>query len=102
MKMIAKYVKSLDVLSGETDNGEWKRGGMVVRTIGDNERLIALTAFGMEKVLICERFNTDDIIQVEFSPESREFNGRWYTDLRLIRATLLGTAQDVSGKGGEQ
>ena len=77
-------------MSGETDRGQWTRGGMVVRTMGDNERLVALTAFGEEKVSLCSTFATDDVLQVDFSPESREFNGKWFTDLRLIRAQLLG------------
>lgn len=90
MKMIVKFVKSLDQVSGETDRGQWTRGGMVVRTVGDNERLVALTAFGEDKVALCSSFATDDVLQVDFSPESREFNGKWFTDLRLIRAQLLG------------
>ena len=88
--MIVKVVKSLDQVSGETDRGQWTRGGMVVRTMGDNERLVALTAFGEEKTALCASFATDDVLQVDFSPESREFNGKWFTDLRLIRAQLLG------------
>lgn len=90
MKMIVKFVKSLDQVSGETDRGQWTRGGMVVRTMGDNERLVALTAFGEEKTSLCSSFATDDVLQVDFSPESREFNGKWFTDLRLIRAQLHG------------
>lgn len=90
MKLIAKFVKSLDTVSGETDRGQWTRGGMVVRTMGDNERLVVLTAFGEEKAALCTSFATDDVLQVDFSPESREFNGKWFTDLRLIRAQLLG------------
>lgn len=91
--MIVKFVKSLDQISGETDRGQWTRGGMVVRTMGDNERLVALTAFGEEKAELCSSFETDDVLQVDFCPESREFNGKWFTDLRLIRAQLLGQKQ---------
>ena len=92
MKMIAKFVKALDVTSGVTDRGEWQRGGMVLRTIGDNERLVAVTAFGESKVAVCGQFKTDDVVQVDFAPESREFGDKWFTDLRLIRAQLLGGA----------
>ena len=90
MKLIGKFVKSLDVVSGETDHGQWVRGGMVVRTFGDNEKLVALTAFGEEKVDLTRQFYTDDVVEVSFVPESREFSDKWYTDLRLIHANLLG------------
>lgn len=90
MRLIAKFVKALDVQSGMSDRGEWERGGMVLRTIGDNERLVVVTAFGESKVAMCGQFKTDDVVQVDFAPESREFGDKWFTDLRLIRAKFLG------------
>lgn len=98
MRLIAKFVKTLDKVEGESTNGAWVRGGMVVRTIGDNERLVALTSYGEDKTSLCGQFNTDDIVEVGFVPESREFNGKWYTDLRLISCKQLGmaTGKEVS------
>lgn len=102
MKLIAKFVKSLDAVSGETDRGQWVRGGMVVRTFGDNEKLVALTAFGEEKVKLTQGFNIDDVVEVDFVPESREFSDKWFTDLRLIRCKLLGQAATKAEEGGQQ
>lgn len=92
MRLIAKFVKALPTVEGETDRGAWMRGGMVVRTIGDNERLIALTSFGEDKTSQCNQFKTDDIVEVSFVPESREFNDKWFTDLRLLSCKQLGMA----------
>ena len=92
MKLIAKFVKALPTVEGESANGAWVRGGMVVRTIGGNERLVALTSFGEDKTALCVQFNTDDIVEVGFVPESREFNGKWFTDLRLLSCKQLGMA----------
>lgn len=102
MKLIAKFVKSLDAVSGETDRGQWVRGGMVVRTFGDNERLMALTAFGEEKIKLTQQFNIDDVVEVDFVPESREFGEKWFTDLRLIRCKLLGQAATKTEEGGQE
>lgn len=102
MRLIAKFVKSLDVVSGETERGQWCRGGMVVRTLDDREQLVAFTAFGEEKCNACSALKIDDIVQVSFVPESREFGERWFTDLRIISVQLVGagvTAQTM--KGGE-
>lgn len=90
MRLIAKFVKALDVVSGETDRGQWCRGGMVVRTLDDREQLVAFTAFGEEKCRVCDSFRTDDIVTVVFVPESREFGGKWFTDLRMISVQLMG------------
>lgn len=102
MKLIAKFVKSLDAVSGETDRGQWVRGGMVVRTFGDNEKLVALTAFGEEKMKLTQQFCTDDVVEVDFVPESREFGEKWFTDLRLIRCKLLGQAATKAKEGGQE
>ena len=102
MKLIAKFVKALDRQCGESDRGTWVRGGMVVRTIGDVERLVAITSFGEEKTALCETFHVDDVLQVDFSPESREFGDKWYTDLRLLKAQLLGQRPGDGKEGGEQ
>lgn len=102
MKLIAKFVKSLDAVSGETDRGQWVRGGMVVRTFGDNEKLVALTAFGEEKVKLTQQFHTDDVVEADFVPESREFGEKWFTDLRLIRCKLLGQAATRAEKEGAE
>lgn len=99
---MAKFVKALDVTSGESVRGIWCRGGMVVRTIGDYEQLVAFTAFGEERCDRCHKFMTDDIIEVNFQPESREFGGKWFTDLRMISVQLVGSgATAAEEKGGE-
>lgn len=90
MRLIAKFVKSLDVISGETERGTWCRGGMVVRTLDDREQLVAFTAFGDEKCKMCAALRADDIVQVTFVPESREFGEKWFTDLRILSVTLVG------------
>lgn len=102
MRLIAKFVKALDVISGETERGQWCRGGMVVRTLDDREQLVAFTAFGEEKCKACSALKTDDIVQVSFQPESREFGEKWFTDLRLMSVQLVGTGTSAPAqKGGE-
>lgn len=102
MRLIAKFVKDLDVVSGETERGSWCRGGMVVRTLDDREQLVAFTAFGEEKCNACSAFRVDDIVQVSFQPESREFGDKWFTDLRLTSVQLVGVRAGVQAqKGGE-
>lgn len=101
MRLIAKFVRSLDVVSGETERGTWCRGGMVVRTLDDREQLVAFTAFGDEKCKMCAALKTDDIVQVTFALESREFGEKWFTDLRILSVTLVGAGVvSKAQKGG--
>lgn len=100
MRLIAKFVKALDVVSGETERGTWCRGGMVVRTLDDREQLVAFTAFGEEKCQACSALKADDIVQVLFLPESREFGEKWFTDLRIISVQLVGSSVASQAQGG--
>lgn len=97
MRLIAKFVKALDTVSGETEKGAWSRGGFVVRTIDDREQLVAFTAYGAERIDSYSALKTDDIVEVVFVPESREFNDKWFTDLRLLKVALVGSAVKKGG-----
>lgn len=92
MKLIAKFVKALDTVSGETSGKTWSRGGFVVRTIDDREQLVAFTAYGAERIQSYSALKTDNVVEVVFVPESREFNDKWFTDLRLLKVALVGYA----------
>lgn len=100
MRLIAKFVKALDAVSGETEKGSWSRGGFIVRTIDDREQLVAFTAYGAERIQSYSALKTDDIVEVVFVPESREFNDKWYTDLRMLKVALVGSA--VQKGGGDE
>lgn len=102
MRLIAKFVKALDVISGESERGSWCRGGMVVRTLDDREQLVAFTAFGEEKCTACLALKTDDIVQVSFLPESREFGEKWFTDLRLMSVQLVGAGVASRAQKGDE
>ena len=41
--------------------------------------------WGQDRVEELRKFNVGDQVKVSFSVSSREFNGRWYTDLRAYR-----------------
>lgn len=97
MRLIAKFVKSLDTISGESVNGAWSRGGFVVRTIDEREQLVAFTAYGAERIQSYDGLKTDDVVEVVFVPESREFNGKWFTDLRMLKVSLVGGAVQKGG-----
>lgn len=102
MRLIAKFVKALDVVSGETENGTWCRGGMVVRALDDRAQLVALTAFGDDKCKTCTALKPNDVVQVIFVPESHEFGGKWFTDLRILSVALIGAGVvPQAQKGGE-
>ena len=85
MEITGKLIQLLPEVSGESARGPWVRGGFVIETDGDYPRKVAFTAFGEERVAMAKNIPMGSPVQVTFSPESREFNDKWYTDLRASR-----------------
>lgn len=78
----------LPVVKGESQRGEWQRGGFVVEYGNEYPRKAAFTIFGEEKLAMLKDKQQGMLVSVTFVPESREFNGRWYTDLKAMRASV--------------
>lgn len=85
MEITGKLIQLLPEVSGESARGPWVKGGFVIETEGDYPRKVAFVAFGEERVAMAKNIPMGSLVQVTFNPESREFNERWYTDLRASR-----------------
>ena len=85
MEITGKLIQILPEVQGESQRGPWVRGGFVIETGDDYPRKVAFTAFGEERVAMAKNIPMGQLVQVTFTPESREFNEKWYTDLRCTR-----------------
>ena len=97
MEIIGKLMQILPKQSGESARGTWVRGGFVIETQEQFPRMVAFTMFGEDKAAMIEGIPVGTQINVHFSPESREFQGRWYTDLRCFRIDTFVPAQGATG-----
>ncbi len=79
-----KLVKILPEQRGESARGHWARGGFVIEYGDEYPRKVAFSVFGEEKIEGLKRIPVNTRVSVQFSPESREYNERWYTDLKAI------------------
>ena len=80
MQLTAKLSQVLPMESGMGKNGEWKKQSFIVETEGQFPKKICFTSWG-------DKFNAAQWqpglqLTVDFDIESREFNGRWYTDVK--------------------
>lgn len=86
-QVTGKFVTTLPVVEGENNGKSWARGGFVMETLDAYPKYVALTIFGVDRLKLTQGLNAGDIIIAEYSPESRNVNERWYTDLKCIRIT---------------
>ena len=85
MEISGKLIKILPEVRGESARGPWVRGGFVIETDGDYPRNVAFTTFGEDRLAMVNSIALNSPVVVSFNPESREYQDRWYTDLRCNR-----------------
>lgn len=90
-----KVIAILPVVSGENERGEWQRGGVVIETLETPSAKVALSTFGKRRTSIIQQLRLGEVIMVTYAPESREFMGKWYTELRLTE--ILTTNRKPAG-----
>ena len=88
MNLTVTLRQLLAVQSGEGKNGPWKKQDLIVETDGQYPKKICVTVWGDK--LDLNRFNPGDAIEIFFDVESREFNGRWYTDVKAWKIEPAG------------
>jgi hypothetical protein len=88
MQLTAKLVQLLAVQTGEGKNGPWKKQDIIVETDGTYPKKVCIAIWG-DKIneSVLKEGNTLDI---QFDVESREYNGRWYTDCKAWKVEITG------------
>lgn len=80
MQLKGKLIKLLPLQSGEGKSGFWKKQEFIVETKDEYPKKICFTLWG-DKVRLVENFEGQDVT-VSFDLESREYNGRWFTEAK--------------------
>ena len=81
---VGRLVQVLEEVSGVGKTGNsWKKQSFVVELDGSSTypKKVCLTAWG-DKVDTLKRLTIGDRISAAFDVESREYQGRWYSDLK--------------------
>ena len=93
LEIEGKIKTKLTPRSGSSARGGWTSQDFVVEYQDGNYPADAcITAFGDEKVRDLDRFQVGDAVKVSFNVRAREFNGRWYNDLRMWHISAPGAA----------
>lgn len=86
LELEGKIALKQPVQSGNSARGGWSKQEFVVEYMDGNfPSSAAFTAWGDDKVKELSRFQVGDAVKVSFAIKGREYNGRWYNDLRIWR-----------------
>ena len=83
MDISGKIIQILPEETGEGRNGPWKKQSFILETQEQFPKKVCITVWG-DKVDL-KGFNQNETITASINIESREYNGRWYTDVKAWR-----------------
>lgn len=94
LEIKCKLVAKLQVQKGNSARGAWSKQDFIVETQESYPRKICMNVWGEDKVAELAGFKDGETLTVSVNIESREFNGRWYTDIRAWKIQKDLPAQD--------
>ncbi|MBO9657585.1 MAG: DUF3127 domain-containing protein [Chitinophagaceae bacterium] len=99
MELTAKLVQLLPLQTGNGKNGEWKKQDIIVETSGQYPKKVCISIWG-------DKINTGVLqigrsLNISFDVESREYNGRWYTDVKAWKVEAAGAGAPASAAPAE-
>ncbi|MCL1851153.1 MAG: DUF3127 domain-containing protein [Bacteroidetes bacterium] len=91
MEIIGKLIQKMPMQSGISKTGNsWQKQEFVIETLEQYPRKICANLWG-ERTAVLETLNIDDKVVMSFDLESREFNGKWYTDVKASKIEPVAT-----------
>jgi hypothetical protein len=94
MEITGKVIQLLAEQSGEGRNGKWRKREYVIETADQFPKKICFNLWG-DKI---DQFpmKEGDSVKVSFDVESREFNGKWYTDVKAWKVENASKSSEPS------
>ncbi len=96
MEITGKIVQTLPKQTGNARNGStWEKQKYIIEVPGQYPKKVCFNLWG-DKIAKFNIKDGDDVT-IAVDVESREYNGRWYTDIRAWNVTKQGAAPSVGG-----
>ena len=91
MEIIGKVVRLGNLTEGTSARGPWRKQELIIETEEQYPRTVCLICW-TNQIDEIQKFAPGQTIKAQIEISSREFNGKWYTDVRVWRFDPVGTA----------
>jgi len=81
LEIEGRIIVILPEQTGTGQRGKWIKQEFVIETSEQFPKKVCFSAWG-DKTDILKQFQKGENVIVSFNPESREYNSKWYTELR--------------------
>ena len=100
LQITGKVTQVLEEQSGESQRGPWRKQEFILETQGEYPKEICVVQWGdnIEEFGIQE----GETITAHIDIQSREYKGRWYTDVKAWRVERPGGTQGAPPAAGDE
>jgi hypothetical protein len=95
LEITGKVFTVLPSQNGQGQKGPWVKQNFVIETGDQYPKKVCLMAWN-DKAELVSRLKEGDEVKVAFDLESREFNGKWYTDAKVWKMEVLSQNSSAS------
>ncbi len=90
-----RLIQVLTAQEGQSTRGAWKKQDFVMETSEQYPKKVCISCWN-EKTDELSKFQLNDNLKVSVNIESREYNSKWYTDVKAWRIDQLNDSAPVS------
>ena len=87
MEVSGKVINLAEIQTGTSAKGDWTKQDFVIETEGDYPKKICINSFNNKVDL--SAWKIGDVVTVSVNIESREYNGKWYTNVSAWKIDLV-------------
>ena len=92
LEIIGKVYQILPQQSGVGKNGAWSKREFIIETFEQFPRKVCISVWGDKSDNLEQQHPVGSTVRAAINIESREYNGKWYTD---VRAWKIEESQDA-------
>ena len=93
LEITGKVIAKLPQQSGQGKNGTWIKQDFVIETQDQFPKKVCISLWG-DKAKELDAFAIGETLKAGINIESREFNGKWYTDVKAWRIDKAGSSNN--------
>ncbi len=92
LDITGKLVSKLPQQSGQGKNGTWIKQDFIIETLDQFPKKVCISLWG-DKAKELDSIAIGETLKLDINIESREFNGKWYTDVKAWKMEKQGANQ---------
>ena len=94
MIITAKLIQLLPIQTGLGKNGQWRKQDVIVETDSQYPKKICVSIWGDK--IIENQLQIGNSLTISYELESREYNGKWYTDVKAFKIEVENNPLTIS------